>query len=127
MQNLKYNLISISQLCDNDYSVVFDKNVCLVNDKLENIIMKDNMCINTYKIIWNTQPVKSVCFIAKNLSQCTQVEMFLGKAHQRSLVELKHKDVILNFSVQPENYHILAIILRFCRTVFDVMVSASNF
>lgn len=60
VQNLKYNLISISQLCDHDYSVVFDKNVCSVKDKFQNIIMTGNMSGNTYKINWTTQPVEPV-------------------------------------------------------------------
>lgn len=68
VKNLKYNLISISQLCDNEYSVVFDKNLCLVKDKFEKFIMQGNRCGNTYKIFWKTQPVEPVCFIAKNSS-----------------------------------------------------------
>ncbi|XP_073153354.1 uncharacterized protein [Henckelia pumila] len=49
VENLKYNLISISQLCDYDYCVEFQKHTCIVKDQSGLIIMIGERSGNTYK------------------------------------------------------------------------------
>jgi hypothetical protein len=39
VDGLKHNLISISQLCDKDYKVIFDKTECIISDALTNKIL----------------------------------------------------------------------------------------
>jgi hypothetical protein len=39
VDGLKHNLISISQLCDKDYKVIFDKNECIITYALNNQIL----------------------------------------------------------------------------------------
>ena len=39
VDGLKHNLISISQLCDKDYNVNFDKTECIISDALTNKIL----------------------------------------------------------------------------------------
>jgi hypothetical protein len=39
VNGLKHNLISISQLCDKDYKVIFDKNECIITNALNNQIL----------------------------------------------------------------------------------------
>ena len=69
VENLKYNLISISQLCDNGFSVQFDKHSCSVKRSTEEIILTGKRCGNTYKVSWNDQPYAPVCLIASKSSK----------------------------------------------------------
>ena len=39
VDGLKHNLISISQLCDKDYKVIFDKNQCIITHAHNNKIL----------------------------------------------------------------------------------------
>jgi hypothetical protein len=39
VDGLKHNLISISQLCDKDYKIIFDKNECIITNSLNNQIL----------------------------------------------------------------------------------------
>ena len=39
VDGLKHNLISISQLCDKDYKVIFDKNKCIITHALNDKIL----------------------------------------------------------------------------------------
>ena len=49
MNSLKHNLLSISQLCDKDYTIMFDHACCLIleNDK---VLLIGNRKGNIYKI-----------------------------------------------------------------------------
>lgn len=49
-ENLKYNLISISQLCDHNYSIEFHRHMCTVKNSFGNIIMTGDRCGNAYKV-----------------------------------------------------------------------------
>ena len=49
LENLKYNLISISQLCYKGYKVVFDKTRCVIENARENkILFGGNRCGKVY-------------------------------------------------------------------------------
>ena len=48
VENLKHNLISISQLCDKGYKVVFDKSKCVICDG--KILFVENKYGNVYTI-----------------------------------------------------------------------------
>src|SRR4051812_45142831 len=51
VNGLKHNLLSISQLCDKGYEVLFDKNACHLYDiDMTNIIAKDYRKNNIYMI-----------------------------------------------------------------------------
>src|SRR3954470_18962107 len=51
VDGLKHNLLSISQLCDKGYKVLFDKNACRLYDSdMTNIIAKDYRKSNIYMI-----------------------------------------------------------------------------
>ncbi|XP_073153957.1 uncharacterized protein [Henckelia pumila] len=63
---LKYNLLSISQMCDYGHSVEFQKLNCIIKDASGNIILTRNRYGNTYKVCWNIQSSKPVCLVASN-------------------------------------------------------------
>ena len=61
VDGLKFNLLSISQLCDKDYTVVFDKSKCstnsiedsktlLVGQRHDNVYMLDSLCANNVDV-----------------------------------------------------------------------------
>jgi len=51
VDDLKHNLLSISQFCDNGYDVMFDKTNCtVINKNNKSIIFKGNRMDNVYKI-----------------------------------------------------------------------------
>ena len=51
VENLKCNLISISQLCDKGYKVVFDKTRCVIENVCDNkTSFVGNRCDNVYTI-----------------------------------------------------------------------------
>ena len=51
VENLKHNLISISQLCDKGYKVVFNKSRCVIENACdEKILFIGNRCGNVYTI-----------------------------------------------------------------------------
>ena len=51
VENLKHNLISISQLCDKGYKVIFDKFSCVIENSCDGkILFIGNRCGNVYII-----------------------------------------------------------------------------
>lgn len=67
VENICYNLISISQLCDNGYLVEFHKYTCIIKDKDENTLLVGSRNGNNYKIDWKyDQSSNPTCFNAFN-------------------------------------------------------------
>src|SRR5436189_3773027 len=59
VDGLKHNLLSISQLCDNCYKVLFDKNACHLYDiDMTNIIAKGYRKNNIYMINMSLKEIK---------------------------------------------------------------------
>ena len=51
VENLKHNLLSISQLCDKGYKVVFYKTRCIIENACDGkILFVENRCVNVYTI-----------------------------------------------------------------------------
>ena len=48
VEGLKHNLISISQLCDKSFKVVFEPNHCLIYDACGSIVLVGNRIKNIY-------------------------------------------------------------------------------
>jgi len=48
VEGLKHNLISISQLCDKGFKVVFEPNHCLIYDACCSIVLVENRVNNIY-------------------------------------------------------------------------------
>ena len=64
---LKYNLISISQLCDKGYKVSFEASLCIVTNHVDNnIIFIGHTQENVYLIDFNDMSSVSHCPIAIN-------------------------------------------------------------
>ena len=51
VENLKHNLINISQLCNKGYKVIFDKTRCVIENACDGkILFVRNRCSNVYTI-----------------------------------------------------------------------------
>ncbi|XP_073057207.1 uncharacterized protein [Primulina eburnea] len=67
VEKLCYNLISISQLCDNGYTVEFHKEKCMVKTNAGSNVLTGYRSQNTYRVEWNDQNLNaSTCFVALN-------------------------------------------------------------
>ena len=51
VENLKHNLLRISQLCDKGYKVIFYKTRCVIENACDdNILFVENRCVNVFTI-----------------------------------------------------------------------------
>ena len=51
VENLKHNLLSISQLCDKGYRVIFDESKCVIENECDGkVLFVGNKCVNVYTI-----------------------------------------------------------------------------
>ena len=69
VDGLKHNLISISQLCDKGYKVIFDKKVCTIIDTItKKVLFIGNRKNNVYRIKIQYEPKTSInsCLVASN-------------------------------------------------------------
>ncbi|KAH9744417.1 Integrase catalytic domain-containing protein [Citrus sinensis] len=65
VENLKHNLINISQLCDKGYKVVFDKSRCVIENTCDGkILFIGNRCGNVYTIDIECASTHDKCFSA---------------------------------------------------------------
>ena len=65
VENLKHNLISISQLCDKGYKVIFDKFSCVIENSCDGkILFVGNRCGNVYIIDIECASTLDKCFSA---------------------------------------------------------------
>ena len=95
VDNLGFNLLSISKICDNDCKVIFSK--------VDSEIIKDGKVIakgirkgNLYVMKINTEPRNKICLATVN-DNSTLWHRRLGHANMRLLQSLASKDLVRNF------------------------------
>ena len=65
VENLKHNLLSISQLCDKGYKVIFYKTRCVIENACHGkILFVGNRCVNVYTIDIDCASTHDKCFSA---------------------------------------------------------------
>lgn len=95
VENLCYNLISISQLCDSNCSVEFHKNKCLVKDVNGTVLIKRKRSGNTYEVEWNmNNPVKSTCLIASKNDNQWLWHKRLNHLNFKSINDLRKQNLV---------------------------------
>ena len=65
VENLHYNLISISQLCENNHVVEFHKEICYIRNQHGITMLTGNRLGNVYKLNWKNKTPNPICLIAK--------------------------------------------------------------
>jgi len=68
VDGLEHNLLSISQFCDNDYDVMFEKTICtVINKDNKSIVFKRKRIENVYKINFSELvDQKVICLLLVN-------------------------------------------------------------
>ena len=97
VENLKYNLLSISQLCDKGYRVCFESNAChVINSTTNQIIYIGKRHKNVY-VIHIDEVVLNVesCLIANDVNDNWLWHKRLGHASMKTLSKLVKKDLVI--------------------------------
>ena len=68
VDKLKYNLLSICQLCDKGYRINFEKDKCYISDDSNKIIYTRNRIVNVYIIEIISSFNGNNCLVAKDNS-----------------------------------------------------------
>ena len=65
VENLNHNLLSISQLCDKGYKVIFNKSKCVIENTCDGkLLFIGKRCINLYTIYIDCALSRDKCFSA---------------------------------------------------------------
>ncbi|KAH9754083.1 hypothetical protein KPL71_015319 [Citrus sinensis] len=65
VENLKHNLLSISQLCDKGYRVIFDDSKCVIENACDGkVLFVGNRCVNVYTINIDCASTNEKCLSA---------------------------------------------------------------
>ena len=97
VENLKFNLLSISQLCDNGYRVCFESNAChIINSTTNQIIYSGKKHENVY-VIHIDEVVLNVesCLIVNDVNDSWLWHRKLGHTSMKTLSKLVKKDLII--------------------------------
>ena len=97
VEGLKYNLLSISQLCDKDFRVCFDAHACHVTDSNTNqVIYTENRHENVYVIhIDEIKFHNKSCSIANNVNDNWLWHKRIGNANMKTLSKLVKNDFVI--------------------------------
>ena len=66
VENLKHNLLSISQLCDKGYQINFEKDRCNIFDTNKKLIFEGFRNKNIYVLNMNINKKSNLCLTAKH-------------------------------------------------------------
>ncbi|GMI75526.1 hypothetical protein HRI_001221900 [Hibiscus trionum] len=81
VDGLKHNLLSISQLCDKGFNVLFDKNGCKIVDiKSNNIMLIGHRIGNIYMVHLDDIHTSHACLVAQNENDAWLWHRKLGHA-----------------------------------------------
>ncbi|KAH9792587.1 Integrase catalytic domain-containing protein [Citrus sinensis] len=94
VENLKHNLISISQLCDKGYKVIFDKLSCVIENSCDGkTLFVGNRCGNVYIIDIECASTLDKCFSALH-DDCWLWHRRLGHASMDLISKISKDDLV---------------------------------
>ncbi|KAH9650254.1 hypothetical protein KPL70_026300 [Citrus sinensis] len=94
VENLKHNLISISQLCDKGYKVIFDKFSCVIENSCDGkTLFVGNRCGNVYIIDIECASNLDKCFSALH-DDCWLWHRRLGHASMDLISKISKDDLV---------------------------------
>ena len=95
VDGLKHNLLSISQLCDKDYEVVFDKNICSINSCDGKTLIVGHRHENVYTLDCSSaHDARLKCLTAMSENSWLWHRR-LGQVHMDLLSKLSRKDLVV--------------------------------
>ena len=96
VDGLKHNLISISQLCDIGYKVLFDKKECtIIDSKTNEVIFTGNRKNNVYKIKFSYKPNKVISCLSTSNDEKWLWHRRLGHASMSQLSKLFKNECVV--------------------------------
>ncbi|KAH9651322.1 Integrase catalytic domain-containing protein [Citrus sinensis] len=94
VENLKHNLISISQLCDKGYKVIFDKFSCVIENSCDGkTLFVGNRCGNVYIIDIECASTLDKCFSTLH-DDCWLWHRRLGHASMDLISKISKNDLV---------------------------------
>ena len=99
VDGLKHNLLSVSQLCDKDFDVLFKPSMCIITNLIDNsLVFKGLRCDNVYVVDLDDLAKNSHCLVANDtkLSETSWLwHRKLGHASIDILSKLIKRDSVL--------------------------------
>ena len=96
VRGLKHNLLSISQLCDKGYKVVFDCLKCHVIDPKSNkVLFLGHRQGNIYIVYLNKLKNENICLMVEKEKEPWLWHRRLGHASMHVLSKLARKDLVI--------------------------------
>ena len=93
MEGLKHNLISISQLCDNGFEVIFKTNTCEIKQSsCETILFSGSRIKNVYVVYLDELPTES-CFVSLEKDKWTWHKR-VGHVSMKTISKLSKLDLV---------------------------------
>ncbi|KAA3481430.1 Retrovirus-related Pol polyprotein from transposon TNT 1-94 [Gossypium australe] len=100
------NLLSIAQLLEKGYSVMFKGNECQINDPSGSQLMSVKMSDKSFVVNWNKE--LNLAYSA-SLDESKLWHQKLGHANFRSLAQMVHEDLVENFTNSVESHYVCEI------------------
>ena len=96
VKDLGYNLLSVSQMCDQGNNIVtFDSDECLViNKKTNKVILRGRRCNNVYVVDTNFEPPMKLC-LASSQDDTELWHQRLGHAGVNQILKLYLQDLVI--------------------------------
>ncbi|WJX46324.1 hypothetical protein P8452_33139 [Trifolium repens] len=95
VEGLKHNLISISQLCDNGFEVIFKTNTCEIKQSsCETILFSGSRIKNVYVVYLDELPTES-CFVSLEKDKWTWHKR-VGHVSMKTISKLSKLDLVNN-------------------------------
>ncbi|XP_070014332.1 uncharacterized protein [Nicotiana sylvestris] len=94
VDELSYNLLSISQLCDNDYEVRFKKHVWFIKDESGKVILSGNRDRNVYTIS-NIDSLSDQICLTSMVDDPWMWHRKLGHASMHTIQKLSKHDLVI--------------------------------
>ena len=89
VERLTYNLLSISQFCDQDYRVMFEPSQCVIKDStFDKIILTTRRHDNTYVLYLDDLLDQNVKCLASFVDEKWLWHKKLGHAHMKLISEI---------------------------------------
>ena len=99
VDGLKFNLLSVSQLCDSGNKVIFDKDKCTVQDeKTREVVITASRSNNVYSLVTNTSAGETIKSLKALKDDPKLWHRKLGHISMHTLNKLVSKDLVRGFT-----------------------------
>ena len=95
VEGLKHNLLSVSQICDKDYKVLFLKPRVAATDMNDRLVLTGKRCENVYIVNMNKSHAENNCFMSRTSSDtCWLWHKRLSHLNFKAINELSKNELV---------------------------------